>query len=66
VSIPARGSGGSSVLTAPSDASSIPQPIEAPGIFKHLYGNHFPLGEPSGEITADVQLLSRSVSPPPV
>jgi 2-dehydropantoate 2-reductase len=32
--------------------------IEAPGVIKHLYGNHFPLGEPSGEITADVQPLS--------
>jgi 2-dehydropantoate 2-reductase len=32
--------------------------IEAPGVIKHFYGNHFPLGEPSGEITADVRLLS--------
>jgi 2-dehydropantoate 2-reductase len=32
--------------------------IEAPGVIKHLYGNHFPLGEPSCDITADVRLLS--------
>jgi 2-dehydropantoate 2-reductase len=32
--------------------------IEAPGVIKHFYGNHFPLGEPSGAITADVRLLS--------
>ena len=29
--------------------------IEAPGVIRHVYGNHFPLGEPSGEITDDVQ-----------
>jgi 2-dehydropantoate 2-reductase len=32
--------------------------IEAPGVIRHVYGNHFPLGEPSGEITADVESLS--------
>ena len=40
--------------------------IEAPGVIKHVYGNHFPIGEPSGEITPDVQLLSAICSPPPV
>jgi 2-dehydropantoate 2-reductase len=32
--------------------------IEAPGVIRHIYGDRFPLGEPSGEITADVQALS--------
>jgi 2-dehydropantoate 2-reductase len=32
--------------------------IVAPGVVKHVYGNQFPLGEPSGEITGDVQALS--------
>ena len=32
--------------------------IEAPGVIRHVYGNHFPLGEPSGAITADVEALS--------
>ena len=32
--------------------------IEAPGVIRHVYGNHFPLGEPSGEISADVEELS--------
>jgi 2-dehydropantoate 2-reductase len=32
--------------------------IEAPGVIRHVYGNNFPLGEPSGEITADVERLS--------
>jgi 2-dehydropantoate 2-reductase len=32
--------------------------IEAPGIIRHVYGNHFPLGEPSGEISDDVRNLS--------
>ena len=32
--------------------------IEAPGVIRHVYGNNFPLGEPSGEITSDVQKLS--------
>ena len=32
--------------------------IEAPGVIRHVYGNNFPLGEPSGEITPDVQRLS--------
>ena len=38
----------------------------SPRCHPHVYGNRFPIGEPSGEITADVQRLSRSVSPPPV
>ena len=32
--------------------------IEAPGVIRHVYGNNFPLGEPSGEITPDVKILS--------
>lgn len=32
--------------------------LEAPGVIRHVYGNNFPLGEPSGEITADVQRLA--------
>ena len=32
--------------------------IEAPGVIRHVYGNNFPLGEPSGEITSDVQRLA--------
>jgi 2-dehydropantoate 2-reductase len=32
--------------------------IEAPGVIRHVYGNNFPLGEPSGEITADITSLS--------
>src|SRR5215831_13615834 len=32
--------------------------IEAPGIIRHVYGNHFPLGEPSGLLSDDVQMLS--------
>src|ERR1700742_91031 len=32
--------------------------IEAPGVIRHVYGDRFPLGEPSGETTADVQRLS--------
>ncbi|MDA9520254.1 2-dehydropantoate 2-reductase [Bradyrhizobium sp. CCBAU 11434] len=32
--------------------------IEAPGVIRHVYGNNFPLGEPSGEITADVKRLA--------
>jgi 2-dehydropantoate 2-reductase len=32
--------------------------IEAPGVIRHVYGNHFPLGEPSGELSDDVQMLS--------
>jgi 2-dehydropantoate 2-reductase len=31
---------------------------EAPGVIRHVYGHHFPLGEPSGEITADVSNLA--------
>jgi 2-dehydropantoate 2-reductase len=32
--------------------------IEAPGIIRHIYGKNFPLGEPSGEKTADVENLA--------
>src|ERR1700738_5379708 len=32
--------------------------IEAPGVIRHVYGNNFPLGEPSGEISSDVEQLS--------
>jgi 2-dehydropantoate 2-reductase len=32
--------------------------IEAPGIIRHVYGDRFPLGEPSGEKSADVERLS--------
>jgi 2-dehydropantoate 2-reductase len=32
--------------------------IEAPGIIRHVYGDRFPLGEPSGETSADVKWLS--------
>lgn len=32
--------------------------IEAPGVIRHIYGDRFPLGEPSGEITDDVKALS--------
>ncbi|QOZ25112.1 2-dehydropantoate 2-reductase [Bradyrhizobium sp. CCBAU 51753] len=32
--------------------------IEAPGVIRHVYGNNFPLGEPSGEITSDITSLS--------
>lgn len=33
--------------------------IEAPGIVAHHYGDRMPLGEPTGEKTARVQILSR-------
>jgi len=32
--------------------------LEAPGVIRHVYGNRFPIGEPSGEISADVTKLS--------
>jgi 2-dehydropantoate 2-reductase len=32
--------------------------IEAPGVIRHIHGNRFPLGEPSGEATSDVRKLS--------
>jgi 2-dehydropantoate 2-reductase len=32
--------------------------IEAPGIVRHVYGDRFPLGEPSGEKSEDVERLS--------
>jgi 2-dehydropantoate 2-reductase len=34
--------------------------IEAPGVIRHVYGDRFPIGEPSGENTADVQRLSEA------
>ena len=34
--------------------------IEAPGVIRHVYGDRFPIGEPSGETTADVQRLSEA------
>jgi 2-dehydropantoate 2-reductase len=32
--------------------------IEAPGVIRHVYGNNFPLGEPTGERSADVLRLA--------
>jgi 2-dehydropantoate 2-reductase len=32
--------------------------IESPGVIRHVYGDRFPLGEPSGETSADVRGLS--------
>jgi len=32
--------------------------IEAPGVIRHVYGDRFPLGEPSGKVTPDVERLS--------
>ena len=32
--------------------------LEAPGVIRHVYGDRFPIGEPSGETTEDVQRLS--------
>ncbi len=32
--------------------------IEAPGVVRHVYGNQFPLGEPSGETTDDITRLA--------
>jgi 2-dehydropantoate 2-reductase len=32
--------------------------IEAPGVIRHVYGDKFPLGEPSGERSADVERLA--------
>jgi 2-dehydropantoate 2-reductase len=32
--------------------------IEAPGVIRHVYGDRFPIGEPSGEKSADVVQLS--------
>ncbi|TKW75461.1 MAG: 2-dehydropantoate 2-reductase [Bradyrhizobium icense] len=34
--------------------------IEAPGVIRHVYGDRFPIGEPSGEMTPDVQRLSEA------
>ncbi len=38
--------------------------IEAPGVIRHVYGDRFPLGEPSGENSADVERLSLCSSKP--
>jgi 2-dehydropantoate 2-reductase len=32
--------------------------IEAPGVIRHVYGDRFPMGEPSGQSSADVDRLS--------
>src|ERR1700744_4709746 len=32
--------------------------IEAPGVIRHVYGDRFPLGEPSGERSTDIEQLS--------
>ena len=32
--------------------------IEAPGVSRHVYGDRFPIGEPAGERSADVERLS--------
>jgi 2-dehydropantoate 2-reductase len=32
--------------------------LESPGVIRHVYGDRFPLGEPSGEASADVKRLS--------
>jgi len=32
--------------------------IEAPGVIRHVYGDRFPIGEPSGEASSDVERLS--------
>jgi 2-dehydropantoate 2-reductase len=32
--------------------------IQAPGVIRHVYGDRFPMGEPSGEISSDVERLS--------
>src|ERR1700742_4746547 len=32
--------------------------IEAPGVIRHVYGDRFPIGEPSGEVSSDVVQLS--------
>ena len=34
--------------------------IEAPGVIRHVYGDRFPIGEPSGETTADATRLSEA------
>lgn len=33
--------------------------LESPGVIRHIYGDKFPIGEPSGESTADVERLSQ-------
>src|SRR5258707_12954420 len=32
--------------------------IEAPGVIRHVYGDRFPIGEPSGQTSPDVERLS--------
>ena len=39
--------------------------IEAPGVIRHVYGDRFPLGEPSGENSADVESAFRHCSSRP-
>src|SRR5438270_12878577 len=36
--------------------------IEAPGVIRHVYGDRFPVGEPSGEISSDVKQLSELIA----
>lgn len=33
--------------------------LESPGVIRHIYGDKFPIGEPSGETTPDVERLSQ-------
>ena len=33
--------------------------LEAPGVIRHVYGDRFPIGEPSGEKTEDVERISQ-------
>jgi len=33
--------------------------LESPGVIRHIYGDKFPIGEPSGETTPDVERLSK-------
>ena len=49
-SIPAAGSGASSARERAIGCIVYPATeIEAPGVIRHVYGDRFPLGEPSGE-----------------
>ncbi len=34
--------------------------LEGPGVIRHVYGDKFPIGEPSGETTPDVERLSKA------
>lgn len=33
--------------------------LESPGVIRHIYGDKFPIGEPSGDTTPDVERLSK-------